>query len=220
MTRFLKTFALVTVVALFTSTATADLFEWDDVAVNGITYTNIFETTNTDGPLWGQPQEEAGFLDFDVIGFSANAVDGDVDFLNGMINLNASSNSGQTFNSVQLDEFGIFFNNGDTAFSSVTTFLFVTVNGQTFSEMTTQEFAGTGTGAWDFSLKVDIPDTDKAFIQIHNILLAEAGPGDVASISKRDANLRIPDGEIIPEPTSAAILFAGLMGVALRRRRS
>ena len=218
MTRFFKISALIVVVALMSSTAVAQ-FNYTDVSGTNITYTNIFETTNTNDPLFGQPTANGDNLDFPATGFSANAVDAEIDFLNGSIDLTASANSGQTFNSIELSEFGVYFNSGASAFSSVTTFLFVTVDGMTYSDSVTQSFSGTGSGAWDASFKITVPDTETAHIQIHNILLSDAGPGEVASISKRDVDLIINGGGVIPEPTSAAILFAGLLGTTLRRRR-
>ena len=221
MTSFFKISSLMVAVAFLCSSVQADSFDYSDVSGTNIAYSNIFETTNTDDPLFGAPSASGDNLDFPSTGFSANAVNEQVDFLNGTIDLVATANSGQTFNSVELNEFGVYFNSGDSAMSSVTTFIFVTVDGETFTDSITQTFEGTGSGAWNASFKIEVPDTDSAIIQFHNILLSSAGAGDVASISKRDVDLVLnADGNPVPEPTAAVVLMAGLMGTALRRRRS
>ena len=221
MTRIFNIAGLFVLATLISASTAVGQFNHPDALGTTFDYTNIFETTNTNGPLFGAPTANGNNLDFPAAGFAANATGPSVDFLNGMIELDVSSNTGQTFNSIELSEFGVYFNSGASAFSSVTTFLFVTVGGQTFSDSVTQSFSGTGSGVWDASFKIAIPDTLDATVQIHNILLSEAGPGDVASISKRDVDLFVGgDGPVVPEPTSAAILFAGLLGTALRRRRS
>ena len=218
MTRFLKISSLI-VALVFTCSAIQAQIAHPDTFGTNTSFTNIFETTNTNAPLFGAPTASGDNLDFPAGGFSANAVNGAVDFLNGSIALDVTANSGQTFNSVELNEFGVYFNSGATAESSVTTFIFVTVDGQTFTDSVTQTFTGTGNGVWNASFKVDLPDAENASISFHNVLLSTAGAGEVASISKRDVDLTI-NTTPVPEPTAAALLFAGLMGTTLRRRRS
>jgi hypothetical protein len=185
---------------------------YSDVAGPNISFTDIVETSG-DG-LFGQPNANGDGLNFPSTGFSAEGVDGAIDFVNGMLELEASSNSGMLFNSVSLDEFGVYFNFEDS-FSSVDGFLTVVTADGTYTDSFELEF-GEGSGTWVGNATVSFPSTDSAEIFVHNILLADSDGDQVASINKRDVSISVG---VIPEPSTVGLLGLGLLGLVTRRRR-
>ena len=73
-----------------------------------------------------------------------------------------------------------------------------------------------GSGTWVGNVTVNFPATLEADIFVHNILLADAVPDEVASISKRNVSLTIG---VVPEPSVCGLMLVGLCGLATRRRR-
>lgn len=185
---------------------------YTNVSGSAFDFTDIVETSG--GGLFGQPVPDSGDLSFPLTNFSAEGVDGAIDFLNGMLELTASSNNGQVFSQVSLDEFGVYFNSGDS-FSSVEGFLTVSTEDGLFSDSFQLEFEE-GSGTWVGNVTVNFPATLEADIFVHNILLADAVPDEVASISKRNVSLTIG---VVPEPSVCGLMLVGLCGLATRRRR-
>ena len=209
---YFKITTIAVAVALFASVG-ANAQMYSDVSNSEFSYSNIFESSG--GGLFGQPDASGNQLEFPVSTFSANGVDGGVDFLNGMLNLDVSSNSGEAFSTVSLDEFGVYFNTGDS-FSSVDAFLTVVIDQSVYTDSFNFSF-NEGSGLWSGSASVVFPETFEATIFVHNILLANSVADEVASISKRNVTLTI--GEAIPEPTACGILAIGLIGLVGRRKR-
>ena len=205
----LLSFMAVAVLAFSSSQLFAQSYA--DVSSESLDYVDIFESTG--GGLFGQPTASGMELNFPTTGFNAEGVDGAVDFLNGIVELTASSNTGQTFSQVTLDEFGVYFNTGDSE-SSVEAFLTVVTADGLFTDSFHLEF-GEGSGTWIGGVTVSFPATLEADIFVHNILLADSVPDEVAAINKRDVNLTVG----VPEPSMAGILLFGLCGIAARRRR-
>jgi len=208
-----KTIAVVAVL-LVAFTGVVNAQSYDDVTGNTIDFANIDETTGEG--IFGQPTAVGDDLSFPVSGFNAEAVDGAIDFVNGIVRLDVSANSGQTFSSIALDEFGVYFNTGNSV-SSVDAFLTVITSDGTFSDTFSFSF-GAGSGVWDGVAEVFFPETDSAKVFVHNILLADSEVGSVASINKRNATIRVGNN-VIPEPTTFGILALGMIGMAARRRR-
>lgn len=210
-----KTLTAVAVL-LVASAGVTNAQTYSDVFGNTIDFLNIQEAEG-DG-LFGQPVAAGDDLSFPTTGFSAEAVDGAIDFLSANVSLEVSANSGQTFSSISLDEFGVYFNTGNSV-SSVDAFVTVITDDGTFTDSFNFNF-GAGSGVWQGIAEVVFPETDSAQVFVHNILLADAETGEVASISKRNATVRVGTaGPVVPEPTTFGILALGMIGMATRRRR-
>lgn len=201
-------------VTLFALTGFTNAQTYTDVIGDTLNFTNINEVSG--GGLFGQPNAIGDDLSFPVAGFNAEGVDGAIDFLNGMVQLDLSSNAGQTFSTVSLDEFGVYFNTGNSV-SSVDAFLTVVTDDGVFTDSFSFNF-GAGTGFWEGAASVIFPETDSAQVFIHNILLADSEIDEVASISKRNATVSVGTAAI-PEPTTFGLLALGMIGLASRRRR-
>lgn len=184
---------------------------YSNVSGSDFDYTDIVETSG--GGLFGQPTVEGADLIFPTTGFSAEGVDGALDFLNGMLELEVSSNSGQAFSQISLDEFGVYFNTGDSI-STVEGFLTVQTDDGLFTDSFSFEF-GAGSGTWIGNATVNFPATLQADVFVHNILLADSVPDEVGSINKRDIQLTVG----VPEPSICGLMLIGLCGMATRRRR-
>lgn len=179
-------------------------------------FTNIVETSG--GSLFGQPNAIGNDLNFPNTAFSAESVSGGVDFLNGMVELNASSNTGMTFSSVSLDEFGVYFTSPDAdSLASVDGFLTVVTPDGSFSDSFSLDFENGEVGNWTGQAFVSFPETTTADVFIHNILFADSDADGASSISKRDVTVTF--GTAIPEPSTFGLLLLGVTGLASRRRR-
>jgi hypothetical protein len=184
-----------------------------DVSGANIDFTNIVEAGGLG--LFGQPGVlPEDILNFPVDGFNAEAQDGAMDFVFGSIQLDASSNSGLPFSSVSLSEFGVYFNTG-TSMSSVAAFLTVVTSDGIFTDNFGFDFNG-GNGFWQGQATVTFPQTFNAQIFFNNILLADSNVGEVASINKRKASIRVG---VVPEPSISIIGLAMVGMLAGRRRR-
>lgn len=205
--------SILAIAIMLAASSAVNAQTYADVSGSDLTFTNIMETSG--GNLFGQPSANGNDLDFPATAFNAQGVDGAVDFLNGTLELTASSNTGMTFSSVSLDEFGVYFNTGDSI-SSVDAFLTVITPDGTYTDSFSFDFAD-GAGSWTGQAFVSFPETTTAEVFLHNILLADSVPDEVASINKRDVSVTF--GTVIPEPSTFGLLVFGAVGLVSRRRR-
>ena len=212
MTR-LASFLTIALVAFATSFSSAQTYM--DVMGTDIDFTNIIETSG--GGVFGQPTASGNEINFPATGFSVLGENGMSDFLQGSLELDASSNSGMTFSSVSLQEFGSYFMSGDST-GSVDAFLSVITPDGLFQDSFTFDFTE-GAGSWLGNAEVSFPATSTATVFLQNILFADSAPNEAASITKRDVRIRFGDETAIPEPTAVGLLALGLVSICSRRRR-
>ncbi len=83
----------------------------------------------------------------------------------------------------------------------------------------TADVYGSGSFSWDGAVEIDVasfvPDATKVELQLNNFLFAFSEAGASATIQKKDAGISVT---VIPEPGTALLVGAGLIGLGLRSR--
>ncbi len=200
----------------------ADSINYGNFDGDTLTYIDVTETSTEPLPLYGQPEIFGDNLSFPGTGFVTESNNGEINFLDGRLSFMIEADPGTTISSVTIREFGAFFTFGQDSIASISAIAFVeTLEGDLFSG--TLDFINFGSnvpqsGDWIRELTITFPETTKITLNLDNQLFSFADTPGVAFIDKKGVDI-FPGGEVIPEPTSAAILALGLMGLAIRSRR-
>lgn len=201
----------------------ADSINYGNFDGNTLTYIDVTETSMEPLPLYGQPEIFGDNLSMPGTGFISQSENGEINFLDGRLSFMIEADPGTTINSVTIREFGAFFTFGEDSIASISGIAFVeTLEGGLFSG--TFDFINFGidglpqSGDWIRELTITFPETTKITVNLDNQLFTFADTPGLAFIDKKGVDI-FPGGVVIPEPTSAAILALGLMGLAIRSRR-
>lgn len=182
---------------------------------------------NTDTNLFGSPDWYGGdnlyFTDSD---FAPYADDGGASVTaTDTMNVDLLANTDLKFLSVSIYEYGDYSITGGAG-NSVSADLLMTGTAahpmSPFVDSFSFSAAGEGAGAWDENatllLSMAVPDVTQLHLEVTNTLVALSdGMGGTASISGNFVLLGI-SVEVIPEPTSLALMTLGAVGVLWRRR--
>ena len=201
-------------------------------------------------PLYGPPELEINTLDFDPVGFVATSSGGPLDIVDGQLNFGIEMAPGSGLSSLFLSEggdysFGGFDGAGTTVSAgaiirveiqevdgaALTTPIVVTASSSFFTDMAATGGATPGPLPWGLGVFVDFGPVlpldslvTKAEVVINNQLITNSEEDSLAFIAKKEFEL-IPGGDldpddVIPEPTSLALVTCCLVGLAARRRRN
>ena len=214
-------FALAITLSLATF-ASADIINYGDFDGDSVTYIDVTESSLESGALYGAPEIIGNELDLPGTGFTSESNNGEVEFLDGRLTFMIEADPGSTISSVTIEEFGAYFTFGEDSLASVSSIAFVeTLEGGIFNG--TFDFLATGgalpdSGAWQQSLTITFPETTKVTVTLDNQLFTFADDPGVAFIDKKGVDIRVGKN-VIPEPSSLAILGLGSLAMAIRRRR-
>jgi len=199
----------------------ADITTYSDVAGDNVTFENIFEVSMGPAVMFGQPTALSDSINIPTTGFSANA-SASLDFHQGLIAMDIKADSGSLINSLDVKEFGTYFNFGATSTSMVNTSAFVVADGVVYDANDMFSNVGSGAGNWEQSFSLMFPETQQVRLVVDSQIFALAGPGEVAFINKSGLDVNVGTVSAVPEPEAmtglASLAIAGL--VFARRRRN
>jgi hypothetical protein len=216
-----------------------------------LSYLQVTETVNTPGdtaPLYGAPTLIGDQLDFNPKGFSAGAVNGNLDITDGQLNFTLLSNLGRAITDLAVSEGGDFtlLGTGTAATNvgfaiSLATVKVLAVDGINLgapvsltpvtASSTRNLITHPGIGQlWDLTNNYDVNaalinagvpfslGATKIEVAINDTLTAISETGTIAFIAKKDFVLI--SATVIPEPSSTALLaVTAIAGAVTRRRR-
>ena len=212
----------------------------------GVTFLQVTESSGTDAvPLYGPPTPFSVGLDFDPVGFLANAAGGGIDLTDGQLNFTVMSSPAFAIDTISLFESGDYSLLGagtaaTQAFAAASVRATVTeINGVGVVPIGLIPINGSvgfnlvaNPGAlqpWSLGLLLDIagqlgPDqrATKVEIVIDNQLAALSQIESAAFIAKKDFRICVNDCGEVPEPSALGLLpLAGAFALlaATRRRR-
>lgn len=204
-------------------TANADDINYGDFDADTVTYIDVTESSNDPTPLYGTPEVFGNQLDLPGTGFISETNNGEVDFLDGRLTFMIEADPGSTISSITIEEFGAYFTFGEDSIARVSAIAFVeTLEGDIVSGTFDQQFDGSPSGPdggeWFQSLTINFEATSKITVTLDNQLFTFADEPGVAFIDKKGVDINVGKN-VVPEPTSAALLGLSMMGIALRSRR-
>jgi PEP-CTERM motif-containing protein len=204
------------------------------IVVQDGSYSNIVESSITDPPpLFGPPAAGAGnTLTFTMSAFTASASDDSADNTAGALDLTFDADPGTFIGSVSIFESGSFAvtGNGSVSIAGALTLRYlneatqqIVTLGEPIHAVTTPlgsfPVAGTRSGNWVGVALIDLDalgiQTRQVIISMDNNLIASAPLGGTATISKDELTVNVTP---IPEPASLALIAAGSLMIAWRRK--
>ena len=219
MLRRLSTYVFAVLIMCFGSVVLkADVMNYGDFESDNVIFNDVTESTGQPGLLFLEPIVNDNTLIFLPTDFKAEAENGDLDFVEGLLTFTVKAQPGTTFSSITVSEFGSYFDQGDTSFSTIFMNAFVATSQGVTNEMFQFTNIGDGNGDWNGDIKLSFAETDFAVFTLTNILFSNSAVDGVAFIGKKGIEIHV-DAIKIPEPTSLGLLALAGVGLLSRRRR-
>jgi hypothetical protein len=245
-TKSVNSFKLLTCLAIaaltFNATARGASINYGNFNLPGIMFQDVTESSGTDPvPLYGPPAPYVVGLDFDPIGFTSNATNGNADITDGQLNFTVMSGpNAPGIPSISVFEAGDYSMAGAGGNAATSVFAgailratITQVNGLPVAPISVPVVNASFSDAlppnqvvapWSLGLSANIAaalgpgqNATKVEVVINNTLLTTSQPGTLAFIAKKDFRIDIPN---IPEPTTLLIsAIAGIGSLAFRRSR-
>lgn len=218
-----------------------------DQSAGGLAFTNIMESSGTDPvPLFGPPTAFVTGLDFNPTSFVSTAGNGNLDITDGQLNFTVMSDAAGKIATILLSELGDYSLTGagtsaTQALAGVIIQAKVTqINGANVAPFNLAPVnasvafnlaANPGiVQPWSLGATLNVAAqvaaqfgvnarATKVEVAINNQLQSLSQTGTQSFIAKKDFRVTI-DREVIPEPTSVALLLGGCLGLAFASRRS
>jgi hypothetical protein len=209
----------------------------------GVSFLNVTESSGTDPvPLYGPPTPFSVGLDFDPVGFIANAASGSLDLTDGQLNFTVMSSPAFAIDSINLFEGGDYSLLGagtaaTSVFAGATLRATVTeINGVAVAPIALTLVNGSvgfnlaaNPGVlqpWSLGLLLNIAaqlgpnqGATKVEIVIDNQLAALSERESLAFIAKKDFRICVNDCGEVPEPSGLGLLpLAGALALLVARR--
>jgi hypothetical protein len=227
-TKSVNSFKLLTCLAIaaltFNATARGASINYGSFNLPGVMFQDVTESSGTDPvPLYGPPAPYFVGLDFDPIGFTSSATNGNADITDGQLNFTIMSGpNGPGIPSISLFEAGDYSMAGAGGNAATSVFAgailratITQVNGLPVAPINipavNASFADSlppnvVVAPWSLGLTANIAaalgpgqNATKVEVVINNTLLTTSQPGTLAFIAKKDFRIDIPN---IPEPTT------------------
>ena len=201
----------------------ADLYEYDPIEGETVTFSQIEEMSNTsDAPVFGSPFGSGDTVSFVPFGFQSFA-SGDLDFVEGRLRFDLTANEGFVITAIELVESTSFLLLGDDAMVLSNSFGIANSGGELFESNTTNIFYGdnvTGQNSFQSGFVMELPDVNTLTFLLDAQILASASSSQLASLSKDGIVLRVTTERVsvIPEPSSSACLLLAFGCFAFKRK--
>ena len=209
---------LVALVGFSGRPAEADIIRYSDVNGEHVNFVEITEFSRGRSEMFGQPEANSDSISMPAFGFNATACGG-LDFHQGLLELTIEAKPGQLIDSIELSEFGSYFQFGELTDIQVHTSAFVEIHGEVFDADSVFANAGEANGNWNQSFQIRFPATDRLRLVVDSQMLAFAGSDQVAFIDKTGMTVRVSTVSV-PEPEVVTGLASfALLGLLFARRR-
>ena len=210
----------MSVFMLVTVAAAADIVTYSDLDGDFVLFQNLTETSTVEGPVYGQPTISGDTIRAPGTGFLSQSVAGDLDLVDGRLQLSIIADEGFQFDQITVTELGSFFGAGESALSIVNSFASVQSGGESFSGGVTLVQEGVGQGGWFGEYTISFPETDEVTLTLNNQLLTSAGLDAASFIEGSSFSISVNAfAASVPEPGTATLSMIVLAYVCLRRRR-
>ena len=212
---------ITAVVFLFSTGAFAEcsIVRYCNVTAENVEFLSIVESSTGQGPMYGQPWSRHNTLVSSGIGFLAQSNAGNIELIDGRLQLSIQAEDGFLFDQISVSTLGSYFGFGDEALALVNSFATVEVGGNFFAGGTTLDRLGAGALDWRSDYNIRFPQTNQATLTLNTQLLASSGLTAASFIEA--SSIRISTNSFaataVPEPSS--VWWMAIALVALRRRR-
>ncbi len=202
------------------STCPAGIVCYGDQQGQHVSFIEIREISLNTLPLFGPPSISGDTLLFNGPGFISQAIDNDIDFLAGRLEMTIEANDGFLIDHINVKEFGSFLGFGHDAVALAQALGFVVANGQVYQDSLFFQNSGSGQGVWDEDFTISFPPTDSLTFTLDSQLLTAAGPLEASFIDKVGIHITVGSFAVIPEPGALrAVMLLVIAVVATRRPR-
>lgn len=209
---------LIPIAALIlVASVNGDTIDHGDLESPVLVFSNITEVTDVGSvSLYGSPGISGNTLAFDSLAFSASALAGEQEFVDGRIIFDVSAKGNKQFTGITLSEFGQMTSQGTDVDVSVSAVVFAIAGGTIYQGQFATASQVAVDGMWQNSVDIQFAQPVSSFSLVaNNQLFSRAGAGSSAFVDKQNVSLAVT---AVPEPSMATILALGSM-LLLRRKR-
>jgi hypothetical protein len=208
--------------ALCPAAARGDVINYGDFSGDTVSFFAVTESSLVSGPLYDAPVVSGNSLTFPGTGFNAQALNEEIDFVNGRLTMTIKAADGFRIDSIDFFDAGSFFGFGDSVAMIANAVGVVDRAGQLHTGEFTFSQLGAGSGPWSGGFTISFPKANQVTFTVDDRLLAFAGLLDSAFIDKLSIRVAV-NTVAIPEPTTTigltALVTCYLVLAVLWRRR-
>jgi hypothetical protein len=212
------------VLLALTSNVNADTVPYGSKSSSNVDFENILATytptANHPFEPYGDPSAFNDTLIFPADEFRVQAMNSGIDFQAGRVSLTITADDGMFMDSIDVSAFGSLFMFGSGSSSAAQIVGFVEIGNQTYTNNFFTSFSGNQNGSWADNFTINFAPSNQITVILQSQLFSVAGPNEVSYIDFSSIIIGVNSfPSAIPEPNTAAILFAGTAALTYVRKR-